>query len=70
MKCQFNIVYCNLRQMKIRSFLFKYLKGKKLYSIFFYLLGKLILLDKIFFLQNIQRKRFVSSFGANCNKKY
>ncbi len=31
-----NIVYCNLRQMKIQSFLFKYLKGKKLYSMFFH----------------------------------
>ncbi len=35
MKHQFNMVYCNLRQMKIQSFLFKYLKGKKLYSMFF-----------------------------------
>ncbi len=56
MKHQFNIVYCNLRQMKIQSFLFKYLKEKKLYSMFFHLLGKLILLDKIFSLKIFKGK--------------
>ncbi len=45
----FNIVYCNLRQMKIQSFLFKYLKGKNYIQCFFTFWEKLILLDKIFF---------------------
>ncbi len=51
-----SIVYCNLRQMKIKSFLFKYLKGKNYIQRFFTFWKKLILLDKIFFLKIFKEK--------------